>query len=114
MNILGAFNIIHARNFPATHPSMQLVLRFSASVAERGTSKRVTIKLLNADAVEQASLSADVTVPERPGIAEISIVSIIGLSNMTFVGQGDYAFSILINDDERGRVPFKVLRPEQQ
>ena len=36
LNILGIFDRILASNFPAVHPQLHPVLRFSASPAERG------------------------------------------------------------------------------
>ena len=113
LNILGVFDIIYARDFPIVHPSMQLVIRFNASAAERGTRRRATVKLLDADGNELLSLAGDVSVPERAGIEDIGVVSIIGLNNVKFDRSGDYSFRILLDDDEKYRVPFKVVRRQQ-
>ena len=113
LNILGAFDTIHATKFPTTHPSMQLVIRFVAYPSERLTPRKVTIKLLDADANELLTLSGDAVVPDKTGPDDINMVSIIGFSNVEFQQAGRYEFSILLNNDVKRTVPLKVVQREQ-
>ena len=110
LNILGAFNTIWASRFPATHPTMQLVVKFTASPAERGMTRRSTLKLIDADGKELLTLSGDITVPDKPGADEIGIVTILALNNVRFEHPGDYSFRILLDNDERQTIPFKVVQ----
>ena len=91
---------------------MQIVIKFTATPAERNTTRKSTLKLLDADGDELLSVTGDLAVPDRPGMDEISIVTILGLSNVRFEKSGDYSFRILIGDDERGQINFKVVQRE--
>ncbi len=45
LNVLGVFNRITARELPATHPQLTLVLKFVADAVEAGQTKRLQIFL---------------------------------------------------------------------
>ena len=55
-NPLGVFDRNIAGSFLARHNAMQLVLRFEASPAKRGTTKSISIKLLASDGEELLSI----------------------------------------------------------
>jgi len=50
LNVMGIFQRLHAREFPARHPVMQLVIKLVAGPGEYGESRRLTVRLLDADA----------------------------------------------------------------
>ena len=112
LNILGVFDIIYVRKIPGIHPSLQLVIRFVAKASERDTTRKSTIKLWDEDGNESLTLTADIAIPNRPGVEDITIVSNIGLSNVKFDHAGNYTFKILINDEEKREIPFKVVLRE--
>lgn len=109
LNILGTFDTIFSDSFPTIHPQCQLVLRLTAKPAESGRTRRITVKLLDADARELLALEGEVKVPERKGPGEIKINSLLSLQNLQFTKPGDYTFNILIDDDQKGEVPFRVI-----
>ncbi len=116
LNVLGAFNNIYATRYPVTHPEMNLVLRMHASAAEVGQTKGFKVVLLDADGNVQEGfeLRGEFEVPtaRRPG-SRIGMETIIRLVGTTFQHQGDYSFSILINDEEKAAVPVSVGPPSQ-
>lgn len=65
LNILGMFDVIHAQNFPMTHPQMQLVMRFEADIAEAGKTKKLEIKLMDADGKTLFVLNGSFTLGSR-------------------------------------------------
>ena len=109
LNILGVFNTIYSSAFPTVHSQMQLIVRFLASPAERGTQHKTAIKLLDMDGSELIGLAGTVAVPQRSGIEEIGVYSIIDLRNVAFARAGDYSFRILIDDNEKATVPLKLV-----
>ena len=109
LNVLGAFDNIDARAFPALHPAMVLVMGVSASPAEYGHSRKCRISLLDADANQILAIEGDLEIGQPSDLsAPTSIYIPYSLPPIPFPHAGDYAFHILIGDDEKARVPFRV------
>lgn len=114
LNILGIFDAIFSRNFPATHSSMQLVMRFEAPNSEAGTNQEIKVKLMNADGVQLLEVGGTVVLPgNRPGEVFVSN-HILNLNNITFPAAGVYSFSILINNRACRSIDLKVLQAPAQ
>ena len=110
LNILGIFDVIHAQDFPMTHPQMQLVMRFEADVAEEGKTKKLEIKLMDDDGKTLFVLNGGFTLGQgQAGEAMISN-QILTINMMKFDNPGNHEFKILINDELKAEVPLKVIR----
>jgi hypothetical protein len=111
LNVMGAFDVINARRFPARHAQMHLVFRLEANPAEAGSKKSLEIKLMAEDGQMLLSLAAELTL-EAKGLVPIGETlrsnHIIGLQNVKFEKAGAYQFAILINEDVKAIVPLKV------
>ncbi len=109
LNIMGIFQEINAPSLPLILPQMYLVLSFSAGPAEFGSVRNTRIALLHSDGQEILALEAQMQVPrpDRPG-SRAYINEAIGLAGVTFEQPGDYAFSILVGEDEKATVPLHV------
>lgn len=115
LNILGIFNVINARNFPATHHNMQLVMNFEAPRSEVGTTKNVRVRLIDGDGNQIFEISGQFTLPRGPqNETVIRSNNILNLNNLVFQRPGDYAFHILVNDEEKKSVPLKVVQIQQR
>ena len=110
LNVMGVFNRIWAKAFPAEHPEMQLVFRLEAGPAERGQEKTVEVKLLDADANVVLHFKGPLTVPEESAKLIIQIDQILKLTNVRFDKPGDYRFDILVNGEPKRSVEFSVER----
>jgi hypothetical protein len=112
LNIMGIFQEINPPILPFPMPQMYLVFSLSAGPAEFDTTRNLRIPLLHSDGEELLSMEAQMTVPRpvRPG-SRAYINQTIGLAGVTFGRAGDYAFSILIGDDEKATVPLHVNEP---
>lgn len=115
LNILGIFNVINARRFPAVHHSMQLVMNFDAPRSEAGTTKNVRVRLIDGDGNQIFEISGQFTLPRGPQ-SETIIKSnhILNLNNLVFQRPGDYAFHVLVNEEEKKVVPLKLVQIQQQ
>lgn len=109
LNIMGIFQEINASELPFQLPQMYLVLSFTAGPAEFGSVRDVRVVLLHSDGQEVFSLEAEMQVPNaaRPG-RRAYINETIGLAGVPFQQAGDYAFSVLVGDDEKATVPLYV------
>jgi len=109
LNIMGIFQEVNAPSLPFVLPQMFLVLSFSAGPAEFNTARNVRVVLLHSDGKEILGLEAQMQVPrpDRPG-SRAYINQAIGLAGVAFEQPGDYAFSVLVGDDEKATVPLHV------
>jgi len=112
LNIMGIFQEINPPTLPFPMPQMYLVISFSAGPAEFGTTRNLRIPLLHSDGEELLAMETQMTIPrpKRPG-SRAYINQTIGLAGVTFGRPGDYAFSILVGDDEKATVPLHVNEP---
>ncbi len=112
LNIMGIFQELNPPALPFALPQMYLVLSFSAGPAEFNTTRNVRIPLLHSDGQEILRLEAQMHVPSarRPG-SRAFMNEAIGLAGIVFPQPGDYAFHVLIGDDEKAAVPLHVNEP---
>ena len=108
LNIMGIFEQIHAQQFPATHPQMQLVMRIEASPFEAGMHP-VNLSFIDADAREMFAIPGALAIPESQDGQNITTNQIFVLNGITFPKAGLYEFVIMADSDELGRVPLRVL-----
>ena len=111
LNILGTFDHISASEFPAVHPAMALVLRLSASPAEVGSSRELSIRVLDADGGQLGEITGQVNIGESltPG-AGSQCQLIFNLPNTSFPLPGRYAFHVLVSGDDKAQVPLEVVQ----
>ena len=110
LNILGIFDVIHAQNFPITHPQMQLVMRFEADIAEEGKSKKLEIKLMDDDGKTLFVLNGGFTLGQGQAGETMISNQILTINMMKFENPGNHEFKILINDELKAEVPLKVVQ----
>ncbi len=114
LNIMGIFDVIIAHTLPTVHPQMQLVTRFEVEPAERGKTKQIEIKLLDADGKALLAREVSLELPEDIPLGT-SIPRIAVLNMIQFEKYGDYAFHVLVNDETKATIPFRVIPlPAQQ
>jgi len=110
LNLLGIFDVIRARSFPAVHRNMQLVMILEAPSSEANTDKNVQVRLMNADGKRVFEVGAQLKLAQPPPGEVIKSPQILNLNNIPFDRPGDYAFCILINGEEKGRVRLKLVK----
>lgn len=109
INVMGIFNRIFAREFPTRQPEMHLVVKLDASPAEYGTSRKLTIKLLDASGKQEiVNWSRDIHVPIGSGAERAEINQILRLRDVVFPAPGAYQFSVLVDKDEKQTLPITV------
>jgi len=109
LNVMGVFTNIRGSTFPMRHPEMHLVIKLRASAAERGQTRKITIKLMDADGkIELVNFSRDIVIPSLVGKQQPGINQILKLRDIVFPEPGTYQFSVLVDNDEKGILPIEV------
>ena len=116
LNVMGIFNQIYSTTFPASHPEMFIVAKFSADPSEYGGKRHLTIKLLDEDANLIANLlERDLEIPRAQASREAEIQQILRITGLVFPKPGTYQFSILVDNDFKGSRTvrlYQITKPQ--
>jgi hypothetical protein len=115
LNILGIFEDINPRTFPATVPHIYAVLSCEADPTEYGKKFPVRAALLDADSDDNEilALEALVEVPRpSPQSEKVIVNQIVGLTSVQFDHPGNYRFSFSVEGEEIASVPLRANKVE--
>ncbi|MBI4318436.1 MAG: hypothetical protein HY675_08090 [Chloroflexi bacterium] len=113
LNVIGVFNEIAASAFPALHPSMVIVARFSASPAEANAARKVNIKVMDDDGkLTLIDFPRDVRVDQPTPGRRKEVNVILRLQGVVFPHEGTYQVSVLVDGDEKGHAPLYVVQAQ--
>jgi hypothetical protein len=112
LSVIGIFDQIKSRNYPAIHPQSALVIRLSASPGERGQKKAVLVRLIDADGAVLLELESEFQVPEKfdDPTRPFGLNQIFQFQGLQIPRAGDYSFYVLVNGEEKARVPFSAVQ----
>ena len=98
LNILGVFDRISASGFPAPHPHLSLVLRFTASMKEAGTHG-VEILLSDPDGKEMMRLNGEIQIGPGPPVSggQVRVPQVVNIERLVFPKAGSYAFDVSVD-----------------
>jgi hypothetical protein len=115
LNIIGAFNTIRAKRFPAVHPSMYLVAKIFAELGEFGRERDYSILFFDEDANELGRIEGRFTFPQPTAQQRHSEFNlIVAMRDIPFPKQGRYEFRLLVNDSLLGTVPLDIVELPQE
>jgi hypothetical protein len=114
LNILGAFTRITARQFPATHPRLAVVIKVGADLGDLPDDRTLTVKLLDADATELMQYSAPFRIPHGPGGVRPEFNAVLELNNLPFPQPGTYEFRVYIDEQQYGSISIEVVSAPQR
>lgn len=103
LNIMGIFDTINARSFPAIHRGARLVVRFESDVLERGAIKELGIELHDADGDVLLAAHRPLEIPVDTSLTA-TFDYILDLKLLRFDRAGDYAFRVLVDGELKTRV----------
>lgn len=112
LNILGIFDHLSAGSFPARHPRMVLILRFSAGMRESGPH---TVQIELKDAEGRQLMHIDGEMQLGPGSAmdagAMSVPHILNLDGVVLPQPGRYGFDVQVDGEHQVVVPLTVTGP---
>lgn len=108
LNVMGIFREIGATSFPARHPEMHVVVALRASAAERGHTRKLSIRLIGEDGETVVDWSRLIDVPK--GAGETQVNQILRLRDVVFPVQGEYSCHVLVDDDDKRETPITLKK----
>jgi hypothetical protein len=114
INILGAFTRIFAKQFPAVHPRMAIVVKLAADTPIETTDVRDFEGILtDADGHEVALVSGPVSIPRGEKGTRPDASIILELNGVGFTHAGFYKFTVYVDGDEIGDTSIELVQVEQ-
>jgi hypothetical protein len=111
LNILGIFEDINVRAFPATLPHLYVVLSSEADPTEHGKKLPIRVALLDEDNDDNEILALEglAEVAEPRHLSErVTVNQIVGLNFVQFEHPGNYRFSFSVEGREIASVPLRA------
>lgn len=109
LNILGIFDRISAPSFPAPHPHLSLVLRFSAGLNEAG-GHEVEIALKDPDGEEVVRVKGDMQIGPGPSNVggRVRVPQVLNLGSLVFPKPGRYSFDVSVDREHHISIPLTL------
>jgi len=112
--LIGAFDTILVRQFPAQHPFCSIALRMIFRDTDEG-KHTLRVNLIDADGqslLPKVEQSLEIRLPESQFFATQNFV--FNLQGMRFEKPGQYSFDITLNAKMIARIPLQVLRMQAE
>ena len=112
LNILGVFDELNSRRFPARHPQLALVFRAEAGPGEFGQTKVIEVHISDEDGKPVGGARAEVSIPDHPGRLRFTSNHIIEFRDTVWPEPGTYQFSIMVDRDTKRDVSLRLVQWE--
>ncbi|HOX06928.1 MAG TPA: hypothetical protein PK280_11040 [Planctomycetota bacterium] len=110
LNVLGAFDTIHTRGFPTTHPQCAIVYRIRFSRLEAG-KHRVKVRLVTEDGEPVIPpLEAELNISLGPGGDSAVSNLVLNLQQLTIAKPGRYSVDLSIDGRQEKSIPLTVVK----
>jgi len=114
LNLLGAFDTIHAQQLPVIHPHCSIVLRMTFSKVEEGSHKlRLNFVDEDGKSIMQGTHLPDL--PFQVQVAEDAIFVttnfIVSIQQLKFEKAGLYSVDVAIDGRQEAGIPLLVKQP---
>ncbi|MDE2744399.1 MAG: hypothetical protein OXI41_00245 [Chloroflexota bacterium] len=111
LNVLGAFTLLYAQEFPYVHPSMSLAIQFEFSPDDAIGEYLLTALLIDPDGAiaRESHVPVVVSEPAEPGRSFRMHVTEF-LDNVHHGTPGDYELRILYQTESLAVVPYRLIR----
>ena len=106
LTIVGTFDSINARQFPAAHPSCSIASRLRFAAKEAG-SHHFRLRLIDAAGKEIIQpVQGDINIGSPPNGQFASINIVINFNQLQFEKPGRYSFELYIDEEWRSGLPL--------
>lgn len=110
LNILGAFRVIYAKNFPVAHQLMHVVVKLRPALGEHNDARRLRLILVDEDGQEVFHLAQDFRIPKATGGSIPEFNAVIGIRDLQFKKPGRYEFRVYVDKEQKGDLAIDVVQ----
>ena len=112
LNILGVFDRLTAKIFPAQHGRISLVLRFQATVQDAGRHQ-IQIAFVDPAGTEVVGVTGEIQIGAGKQAAEegVRVPQVLNLDGVVFPMAGRYSFDVRIDGEHHVAIPLMVAGP---
>lgn len=108
LNILGAFDTIHAAELPAVHPQCSIALRVTFGGGEEGAHK-LQMTFVNDDGhsvMDVIEIPVAIVMPEDSHFVTCNFV--VNIQQLKFETPGFYSINLALDDKSQASIPLMV------
>jgi hypothetical protein len=108
LNLLGAFDTIHAQELPAVHPFCSVALRVTFTNAEEGTHK-LELHFVNDDGhsvMPSIDLPVEIALPEENHFVTCNFI--VNIQQLKFDAPGFYSIDLSLDGKLQTSIPLLV------
>jgi hypothetical protein len=106
LTIVGTFDSIHSKQFPATHPVCSVACRLRFAAKESG-SHEFRLRLIDADGKETIkAIEGNINIANPPNGQFSSINIVVNFNQLQFEKAGRYSFELYIDGDWKSGLPL--------
>ncbi len=108
LNVLGAFDSIHAAEMPHVHPACTIAIRIRFSGTEHG-QHQMRLNVIDIDGKSIVpKLEGQVNVPAKKDTNSVAVNMILNLQRLKFESFGEYRVDFAIDGRQEASLPFHV------
>ena len=108
LNVLGAFDSIHAAKMPHVHPACTIAIRIRFNATEHG-QHQMRLNVIDVDGKSIVpKLEGQVNVPAKKDASSIAVNMILNLQRLKFENFGEYRVDFAIDGRQEASLPFHV------
>ncbi len=106
LTVVGTFDSIHAKQFPATHPACAIACRLRFAAKEAG-QHGFKLRLIDAGGKEIIQpITGDINIGNPPNGQFATINVVINFNQLKFDQPGRYSFELYLDDDWKSGLPL--------
>ena len=106
LNLLGVFDRILAKKFPAKHRRLSLVLRLEFLAPESGQTKEIEIAFMDADGKKLVGIKGKIAIGDFDGTMRVYEDQILEIENLPLPSAGSYEFIVMVGGEPRFSIPL--------
>jgi hypothetical protein len=113
LNILGAFTRITAKQFPARHNRMALVVKIGPELGDHPDPRELSVVLVDEDGTDYLRVSMPFQLPHGDRGVRPEFNAVLELNNLEFPRPGIYEFRVYVDGEMQGQTSIQLVQREQ-
>ena len=106
-SVIGIYDRIGARSFPARHPNLQLAIRILTTRADVGQERKIMVDLVDAEGKTLQRADGAIGIPaDVPRPPTMNLVMVF--EDTIFQEAGHYQFNVFIDGRQEAEVPLAL------